>query len=410
MSKLTLYPYQEEGVAWLTESDRANQYLADEMGLGKTVQAIEAMKRLGVTRPLVICPASAVSNWRLEWRTWGSAGRLGITSYGRLIRHYRKIRKGGWDLVILDEAHYVKTPSAKRARHALTIASEAPMAWLLSGTPIPNHTGELWAPIKYLWREFPARFGITTSAQWLDAFAKTRPTRYGAQPYAVKNAHLLKPFLNDIMLRRKWQEVGLDLPPLRVDTQFLPHDSAFADRLAEMVAGVGIDYVMEAQSDDPHVSRLRHFLGMYKAEKVATILVQEIRDQQYDKIVVLAHHHDTLDMLALRFSEAGINHVGFRGSASSTQRQRAIDQFLRQGRENRVQQHDRQPKGRPMLGQFRQTLGHQRVGQTERQHGIPQGEDQNKPPLIRNRVVQQFTHREAGRERQKQIGHNAKGN
>lgn len=327
MSKLTLYPYQEEGIEWLVENERANQYLADEMGLGKTIQAIVAAKRLGSSTPLVVCPASAIENWRREWRLWHSTQRLAVCSYGRLIRHYRKIRKGKWDLVILDEAHYAKTPSAKRTRRALTIAKEADVAWLLSGTPMPNHTGELWAPVKYMWPEFPARFKITRSVQWLDAFAKSRQTRYGPQPYAVKNAHILKPFLHEIMLRRRWQQVGLDLPPLRVDTQFLPYDSAFADNLAEMTAGVGIDYIMEAESDDPHVSRLRHFLGEYKAVKVASLITKEVLDKQYDKIVVLAHHHDTLDILAARFLHEGIAYTGFRGGMPPSQRQRAIDDF-----------------------------------------------------------------------------------
>jgi SNF2 family DNA or RNA helicase len=297
------------------------------MGLGKTVQAIEAARRLEVRRPIVVCPASAVENWRREWRRWGSGVRLGITSYSRLIRHHKRVKRGRWDLVILDEAHYCKTPSAQRARRALELARDSDNAWLLSGTPMPNDSGELWAPFKYLWPEFPAQYGITQKVQWLDAFAKCRQTRYGAQPYAVKNAHLLKPFLHKIMLRRKWQEVGLDLPPLRIDTQLLDPDPEFADRIAEMTAGVGLDYIMEASSDDPHVSRLRHFLGLYKGEKVAKLLVEEIRDGAYDKIVVLAHHHDTLDQIEQALAGAQIEHVGFRGSTPQSRRQRAIDDF-----------------------------------------------------------------------------------
>ena len=328
LSKLTLYPYQEEGVEWLVENPRANLYLADEMGLGKTVQAIVAAQRLGAERILVICPAAGIGNWRREWLEWSDGtGRLRVTSYDRLVRHYRKIRKAGWDLVILDEAHYAKTPSAKRTRRALTIASEASQAWLLSGTPMPNHTGELWAPTKYLWPEFPARFGITQAAQWLEAFAKCTPSRYGPRPYAVKNVHLLKPFLAEVMLRRTWQQVGLDLPPLRVDVSLLERDEAFASQLAAMLADGGIDYVLEAESDDPHTSRLRHFLGRYKARKVGDILVKEMADGAYEKIVVLGYHHDTLDALGETFTAAEIGYVGFRGGATTSQRQAAIDDF-----------------------------------------------------------------------------------
>jgi SNF2 family DNA or RNA helicase len=194
---------------------------------------------------------------------------------------------------------------------------------------MPNHPGELWTPVKYLWPEFPAKYGVTRSTQWLDAFTKCTPTLYGPRPYAVKNVAILKPFLSEIMLRRTWQQAGLDLPPLRVDVSLLERDPEFGDQLEAMLKDGGVEYVLEAQGDDPHVSRLRHFLGKYKAGKVAKILVREIEDRAYEKIVVLAYHHDTLDALGIAFAEAGIDCVGFRGGASSEERQRAIDDFTK---------------------------------------------------------------------------------
>ncbi len=63
--KITLYPYQQQGMLHLAFTERA--LLADEMGLGKTVQAVaacELLRRLrGVQRVLVIAPASLKAEW-----------------------------------------------------------------------------------------------------------------------------------------------------------------------------------------------------------------------------------------------------------------------------------------------------------------------------------------------------------
>ena len=64
--KCDLFDYQTEGMLFLAFHGRA--ILADEMGLGKTVQAVAAagvMKEvLGISRVLVVCPASQ----KLEWQ------------------------------------------------------------------------------------------------------------------------------------------------------------------------------------------------------------------------------------------------------------------------------------------------------------------------------------------------------
>lgn len=325
---MKLYPYQVEGATWLANNRRA--YLADEMGLGKTAQAVVAARLVNAKRPLVICPASAVENWRREWSLWqGKAYRTvpGIVSYAKIVRHADLFVPGDHDLVILDEAHYVKTPSAKRTRAALKLAAAAKCAWLLSGTPMPNHPGELWPVIRYLWPEVAERFRVKNAWQWFDKFTKWTPTVYGPRAYAVKNGDALRSELRRFMKRRRLSEVALDLPPLRVDLSLLPCDDRFSSTLDEMLATNGVNYVLEAQSDDPHVSRLRRFLGEYKAPRIAKQICDELVDQQYKKVVVLAYHHDTLDALGNAFAEAGIQITGFRGGASSGARQFAIDCF-----------------------------------------------------------------------------------
>jgi len=312
----TLYPYQDEGVRFLRDRNRA--YLADGMGLGKTVQAAVAAYQLKLHRVLEIAPASALENWRREWSAWGpKTFSFGAISYADTHLREGRVNGSDWDLVILDEAHYCKNHKAKRTLAALKVARAAPRAWLLSGTPMPNNTGELYAVLRMLWPEKVDALGIRTFWQWFNHFNHWTQTRYGPRAYGVKNGDELRSILSGIMLRRRLEDVAMDLPDLRIETSLLPRDPAFAKMLAD--AGVN--------PDDPEgsTSRLRHILGSYKAPKVGEILARELEDGAYSKIVVLAYHHIALDDLRTILAPFGV--VGFDGGAPQPERQRAIDRF-----------------------------------------------------------------------------------
>lgn len=301
-------------MAFLAAHDRA--YLADQMGLGKSAQAIVAARQVGAALPLIVCPASATENWRREWEKWSGPGEPEITSYASLIRNGVEREP---DLVVLDEAHYAKSPSAKRTRAALKLARGAKWAWLLSGTPMPNHPGELWPPVKYLWPGIAERHGITTAHQWLTKWCKVRPTPYGPKPYAVQNGQLLRAELDKIMIRRRLEDVSLELPPLRVDLHRIPKARATARALSEYE---------DMESDEAaYTSTLRRVLGTVKAEPVAKQIISELEDGAYEQIVVLYYHRDVQAALAAAFDRAGVPVVGFGGDTPTTARQEAIDAF-----------------------------------------------------------------------------------
>ena len=311
------YPYQKEGATFLLEKTSRRKYLCDEMGLGKTVQAIIATRQLQPHRVTVVCPASVVENWRREWETWGGFGKLTVLSYSKLIRREADVT----DLVILDEAHYAKTPSAKRTKAALKLAAGAKWAWLLSGTPMPNDPRELYAPVKYLWPEYCEANRVDTAFRWMDRYCQWSESDYGYRVWGTKPACRteLLPFLRTIMLRRRVADVALDLPPLRTTVQYLDQDN----HLARELETLGV------QGDDEHMSRLRRLLGAYKAPRIAERLVAELRDDKQLHMVVLYHHRDTGAALADAFDDADISWVGFDGSTPSATRQYEIDTFQR---------------------------------------------------------------------------------
>ena len=149
LSRNHLYRYQEEGASFL--SMRRHALLADEMGLGKTVQAIIAAGIIGAEKLVVICPAIARSNWRRELEHWNFSGEAVIESYDKSIRpsFEHAVRTYMPDLMILDEAHYLKNPKSQRTRTLYGkgctgngLIRYAKRVWLLSGTPMPNNASD----------------------------------------------------------------------------------------------------------------------------------------------------------------------------------------------------------------------------------------------------------------------------
>lgn len=314
--KLTPYPYQSLGADWLARRRRA--YLADRMGLGKTIQALLAARKLGTPRTLVVCPASAIDNWWHEIETWAPklAAYMRVESYASR----RELNGGDFDLVISDEAHYMKNHRAKRTRKWLKVAQEAGRAWLLSGTPMPNHPGELFAPVAKLWPQIALAFGIRTYDQWLDMFTHYwRHERWGKRPYAVKNGNLLRPHIERIMLRRTLADVSLDLPPLRVDVSYLP------SKLLTEDGNLALTALMQAAQNDDVLAKARRLLGEIKVPAIADQLDEELEERQYGKIVVLGYHHSTLDYLRTKLERHGV--VGFDGTTARSKRQPQIDAF-----------------------------------------------------------------------------------
>ena len=181
----SLRPYQLEGFRWLASlwNLGLGGILADDMGLGKTIQALAlichalenaetsatAAGRLagGDSKPfLVIAPTSVVPNWvseadrftpgltvRAMTDTLSRAGvpiedvaaeaDIVVTTYtlARLDEdHYGGVE---WAGVILDEAQAIKNHNGKT--HAAVRRLQTPFKLAITGTPMENNLGELWA-------------------------------------------------------------------------------------------------------------------------------------------------------------------------------------------------------------------------------------------------------------------------
>lgn len=205
--KATLREYQLYGFSWL-QSLKATGFgglLSDEMGLGKTIQTIAGM----TCNTLVVVPASLLTNWKTEInkfrpdlkvqvyhggsRSLDTATDVIITSYHTLRIDFDDLGTRDWQMVILDEAHYIKNPTSRVSQVIYRLKASQKVA--LTGTPVENRYEDLWAIFRFL---NPGLLG------GLSSFRKVFKNG--------QNAELLARRVGPFMLRRLKKDVAKELP------------------------------------------------------------------------------------------------------------------------------------------------------------------------------------------------------
>ena len=331
LSKNHLYRYQEEGASFL--SMRRHALLADEMGLGKTVQAIIAAGILCVEKLVVICPAIARSNWRRELEHWNFSGEAVIESYDKSIRpsFEHTIRTYVPDLMILDEAHYLKNPKSQRTRTLYGkgctgngLIRYAKRVWLLSGTPMPNNASELW-PMMY------AMFGLRLNWwNYIRRYCRYEITSYGLKISGNRNVEELKEILKPHVLRRRQEQVLDDLPAMTWETVTIdPEDaSRKPDETAEALSvrqAINSGREFSSIIQNPVLATLKREVGLAKAAPAAKLVRDELQRMEYQKIFIVAYHRDVIGSLAESLKDFGA--VVVTGGTPSGKRQVLIDRF-----------------------------------------------------------------------------------
>jgi SWI/SNF-related matrix-associated actin-dependent regulator of chromatin subfamily A-like protein 1 len=258
----SLYKHQREGVELLVASldplrdsvpggrTLRGMVLGDDMGLGKTAQVSIAADLLttDAERILIVCPASLQRNWRKEIRMWVGPGekiafltadkdldsraRWLIGSYEMAIKKYDELRKLGFDILVMDEAHYIKNTKAMRSLHVVggSIQRMNPLTkkkerivydglcgiakkrvYALTGTPMPNKMRDsynLWKAIGHPVAANKHRFE--------ERYCAGHWEQHGRDEHWVAdgatNISELKAIVGTVFLQRKKEDV-LSLPP-----------------------------------------------------------------------------------------------------------------------------------------------------------------------------------------------------
>ncbi|WP_327034463.1 DEAD/DEAH box helicase [Micromonospora ureilytica] len=221
-----LRPYQQDGFRWLaTLRDHGlGGVLADDMGLGKTLQTLALICHARAESPfLVVAPASVVANWASEAARFTpeldvravtqTVARRGVplgeavagadivvTSYTLFRLEYDDYRAVEWAGLILDEAQFVKNPQSQAHRCAKLLP--APFKLAITGTPMENHLGELWALCS-----ITAPGLLPRADRFTDYYRNPIEKERDADRLAQ-----LRRRIRPLMLRRRKADVAADLP------------------------------------------------------------------------------------------------------------------------------------------------------------------------------------------------------
>lgn len=357
---LEYMPFQKAGIAYAMA--RPACLIGDEMGLGKTIQAVGLINAdPTIRRILVVCPASLKINWSRELEKWltrplriiiadAKTGQAQADYADILVVNYDVLTKmpwlaeTEWDLIIIDEAHYIKNIKAQRTQATRTLKGRRRL--ILTGTPITNRPAELFSLINYLapvaWPKF-----MPYALRYCDAIR----TRWGWDFSGSSHLDELQDKLRaSILVRRLKKDVLTELPPKRRQIIELPTNGlapiveaekeafeahrATTERLRTQVelakAGddeaaytAAVTRLREAMGVAfGEMSRLRHETAVAKLPQVIGHVQDALESE--GKVVVFAWHHDVIDGICAAFPDTSVQLTGRDAQAD---RQSAVDRF-----------------------------------------------------------------------------------
>jgi SNF2 family DNA or RNA helicase len=266
------------------------------------------------------------------------------------------IKKFPFDLVILDEAHYLKTPKSQRAQIVLGkkgIVRFCQRIWALTGTPCPNNAAELWSLL--------FTFGATSLKyeKFIDRYCEYYLSPHGIQVTNLKMRNLqeLKRVIASVTLRRTKKEVNMELPAIYYSTVPVEPGEVKIDESASFISWVfptnrKEELMKEVESQrslvknifdstgayssttlkalevlEKSVSTLRRYTGLQKLPAITDLIIEQFEAKAYEKLVVFAIHQDVIHKLRLMLSKAGLKPVTYYGGTPDKKKQAHIDLF-----------------------------------------------------------------------------------
>ena len=309
-----LFPYQLEGVQRVVHQFRGRCLLADEMGLGKTLQAVACILHYSVAT-LVVCPAFLVTNWCRTLEQWGASDLAAVCSYGKV-----PAVDGGtcrYDMVVVDEAHYLKSRESQRTQAILPLVLTATRALLLSGTPCPNRPEELFTLMHALRPALVPDFHAFASR-----YCKPRRTPFSSYDTrgSDRTAELRWLLARAFEVRRVKADVLTQLPDKLPAVLYVDADPASRAELVALRAKLDDALSRGSKLAQTLVMEMYRATAHAKAHSAAALVATRVKPGS----VVFAHHQVVLDAMQQALSPT--LRVGrIDGSTALPMRQRVVD-------------------------------------------------------------------------------------
>lgn len=358
-----LWGFQRASIAYALQ--RKHCLVGDQPGLGKTPIAICFANEIRAKRILCIVPASIRLQWVKRIRGWTTlpwpykthmilSGKHGVADNANwTVVSYelaaspaigKALARNHYDLLILDEAHYLKTVDTRRTRAVFgggenrvfqALASRTERIMALTGTPLPNRPREAYTLARGLcfdaidWaseERFRERFNPSIK---MNTIGKDGKPRIWIDERSGRHAELQNRLRGNFMVRHEkhgprgvMKQLKMPIFDLiQVDETNAVKQALAAERLLD------IDPENLEGADAAalgHVAVVRRMMGIAMAPQVADWVDMLIEGGE-EKLVVFAWHIEVLNILEARFEKHGV--VRIDGSTGLTKKERLVDVF-----------------------------------------------------------------------------------
>lgn len=337
----SLMQFQREGINFAVAKE-GRLLLADDMGLGKTVQAICIAAYYRTEWPLlVVAPSSVRFTWAEAFQRWLPSvnpdsinvvvkgkdnlrlGLVNIVSYDLLSRMDKQLPANPFNVLIMDESHFLKNMKTARCKAALPLLKAAKRAILLSGTPAMSRPSELYTQILAVKPTLFPRFH-----EFGTRYCSAKQLPWGWDYSGSSNLGELRLLLEEcLMLRRLKSDVLSQLPAKQRKVVTVTTDGVNTRTKAALSAAAK-ELAKGHNSKMKEKEALLIFFN-HTAEAKIRAIMEYIMDmlECREKFLVFAHHKLVLDSITKELAEKNINYIRIDGSTPSAERQLLCDKF-----------------------------------------------------------------------------------
>ena len=333
--------HQKEAIQKLVENKK--YVLADDMGLGKTTSTIISALEAKSKKTLIICPASLKINWQREIENYSNKsvfiaeGKNFSTDHDFVIINYdiiknfhdpkkkddSQILRANFDLVVIDEAHYIKNSQAQRTKLINDIVKNVDRLWLLTGTPMTSRPIDYYnllnlvdSPVAKNWMAYVIRY--------CEGYQFKVGARKVWNVMGASNLEELRDRTSNLVLRRLKEDV-LDLPDKIITPVYLRLKS----KKYEEVMGDYYNWYEknpdESKSLTVQFTKLTQVRQVIADEKISqTIELAENIIEQDKKVIIFCNFTNSLEKIVEHFGKAAVR---LDGSMSKPDRQNSVDSF-----------------------------------------------------------------------------------
>ncbi len=374
-------PYQSQGALQILRDFNGSALLADEVGLGKTITTGMVLKecivRGFVKKALILTPPSLVDQWvaelkekfELDFRIieneddWDKSDFV-IASIDRVkifdksLKRFRhdKAHKIPWDLLIVDEAHKLKSRVTVRWKFVDQIQKKRFL--ILTATPFQNDLIELYNLLHLL-----KKGHLGTIKEFRKKFLHKGNKRYPLNPKDLRRK------LEEVMVRRKRSQTGIEYKkriPKIIAVDLTVKEKRIYDGMCELLksqyfhsdgrsingrlvvfailpkmtsssrsAMESLDRIIEDPKYHSETRRIASALyEEYKSLKVDSKIMKLVeiienifKDNRDDKILIYTRHPTTLRYIIENLSHLNLNIVEFVGGLDREEKTKRITEF-----------------------------------------------------------------------------------